>query len=278
MRLCYFAPSPRQRNLLTMHAVVEDLSAPAAELVPAMLANLHIRIAGTSSYVFADGRRIPAPPVSIVGPTNAAYRLEMSDDIRMAAVGFLPQGWHRLIHCPATAMADDVVDGEVVWGRQACEELRERLALTPWDGDHIGVVEDMLAGADRSAAPSAFVQAVDHWLERQRSFSVEHLCAELEIGRRQLQRLMRDHYGAPPKLIAMKYRALDAAARLVTGEAVPVRNLLSHYADQPHLIRDFQRFIGMTPGAFMRSKVPTAAATMIGRRKAGATRPLVLWS
>jgi len=278
MFLDYFPPSPAYRRLLTMHALVRAAGQPIAALVPAMLPNLHIRLRGHSTYVFADGRRVAAPAVSLIGPTNGAYRFELSPDALIVGTGLLPLGWLTLVRCPAAALADDVVDGAAVWGPRACERACARLQETPRDGGHIRITEALLACPERRVRHLDHLRAADRWLEGARTLAVEDLRAEMGVGRRQLQRIMLDIYGVTPKGLAMKYRALRAAARLAGGGAVPIRDVLAHYADQPHLTRNFRRFLGVTPGAFLQDSAAAAAATMIGRRRAGAMRPLVLWS
>ncbi len=278
MRLDYFPPSAEYGSLLTMHAAIEGVGQPTVELLPAMLPNLHIRLAGISAYVFEDGRRVPAPPVSLIGPTNSAYRMELSADLRMVAVGFLPVGWLSLVRCSASDVADDVVDGADLWGERACEIVRDRLQGMPLCGRHIGIVESLLTQSGKAHRHGVYVTATDHWLERPGELSVDMLSRELGVGRRHLQRIMLEGYGAPPKGVAMKYRALRAASWMAANGEKAFPNAVACYADQPHMNRDFRRFIGMTPGTFMRSQSGIAAATMVGRRRAGAARPLVLWS
>ena len=76
----------------------------------------------------------------------------------------------------------------------------------------------------------------------------------------------------------MKYRALRTAALMCRSDSAGMTDALPDYADQSHMIRDFRRFVGWTPAAFLREHQNIAAATLSGRRKAGAVRPLVLWS
>jgi len=278
MILDYTIPSPAYRALLTMHLIAHTAGQQIDLLVPAMLANLHIRLRGRSTYVLPDGRRVPAPPVSLLGSTSGAYQIELSADAVVVGTGFLPLGWLTLIRCPAAPLSDEVIDGADVWGAHRCELARERLREAPFGGGHGAVIEELLSCPARALPRLDHLQAVDRWLEDGQSLSVEALREDLGIGRRQLQRVALDLYGAPPKVLAMKYRALRAAARLATSEGATIRDALTLYADQPHLTRDFRRFIGVTPGAFLQGHAETTATTMIGRHRAGAIRPLALWS
>ena len=76
----------------------------------------------------------------------------------------------------------------------------------------------------------------------------------------------------------MKYRALRTAALMCRRDGAAMAVASQAYADQSHMIRDFYRFVGWTPATFLREHQNIAAATLLGRRMAGAVRPLVLWS
>jgi len=277
MVLDYTIPSPAYRALLTMHLIAHTADQAVDLRVPAMLGNLHIRLSGQTTYVLPDGRRVCAPPVSLIGSTNSAYRIELSADAVVVGTGFLPLGWLTLIRCPAVSLSDDVIDGADLWGAQRCAEACERLREAPLGG-HGTILEALLSCPQRTSSRLDHLQAVDRWLECGPDLSVETLREELGIGRRQLQRVTLDLYGATPKVLAMKYRALRAAAQLATFEGATIRDVLTLYADQPHLNRDFRRFIGVSPGAFLQGQAKVTATTMIGRRRAGAIRPLALWS
>ncbi len=278
MKLNYFLPSPQHCSLLTMHAVVDGVSEGFSALLPAMLPNLHIRLAGSSWYVFANGERVGAPAVALIGPTNAAYQIELSAGARMVALGFLPLGWLKLVQCPAHELADGIIDGADLWGEKACATLIEQLSEATLDGSHVSLIERFLSAVERQRRHVGLVAAADHWLEHSPDLAVDALSEALDVGRRHLQRLMPEVYGAPPKSIAMKYRALRTATWMATQRPQTVAAAVAHYADQSHLNRDFKRFIGMSPSMFLKDQASVTAGTLLGRYKAGARRALSLWS
>ena len=263
-----------------MHAVIRDVRQPAVEVLPAMLGNLHIILSGTVQYHFADAPPVLAPPLSLIAPTSQAYRMALSVGTRLLAIGFLPLGWVRLVRAPALGLADRVIDGADIWGARACDTLLARLDASALDGSHIDLVEDFLRCPAwvRHDCDHACLPLVDRWLERSGALSVDALGQALDVSRRHLQRLTQDCYGLPPKALAMKYRALRAAAELTVHGEAGMAQALRPYADQAHMHRDFRRFVGWTPGSFLHEHQNIAAATIAGRRAAGAVRPLVLWS
>ena len=278
MHLEYFLPSPAYRAWITVHTVLDGLTQATTALLPAMLPNLHIRLSGRSSYVFADGRRVAAPAITLLGPTNTAYEVELEAGTLVAAAGLLPAGWLSLIRSPAREFADGLIDGADLWGPHPCALALEQLLACRLDGRHTRIVEELLRLPARPHEHSRFVLAADHWLEHSPDLSVDALSETLGVGRRHLQRIMLETYGAPPKALAMKYRALRVAAYLAAHEQPVLADALTGYADQPHLTRDFRRFVGVTPGAFLRDCAGITAGTFAGRHRAGASRPLVLWS
>ena len=59
-----------------------------------------------------------------------------------------------------------------------------------------------------------FARQVDAWLEDSQSPEIDDLIAATGLSRRQVERKCNALYGAPPKLLARKYRALRAAVAM----------------------------------------------------------------
>lgn len=280
MRLDYFPPSPPLQPLLTMHAVVHAVDRPHLAVLPAMLPNLHIRLSGHCSYCFAGGAPVVAPPVALIGPTRSAYRMAFGPGFRMLSIGLLPAGWLSLVRVPGHECADRLIAGDDLWGASAVDRLLAQLHGQPLDGRHTGVIEAFVAAA--CTAPGSLrlqqLHTVDRWIEGSASLSLDELAARLGVGARQARRITEESHGLSPKALAMKYRALRTAAALSQRDGADVAQALLLYADQSHAIRDFQRFIGWTPAAFGDAPRSIARATLAGRRRAGAHRPLALLS
>src|SRR3546814_12192628 len=96
--------------------------------------------------------------------------------------------------------------------------------------------------------------------------NVDALIAETGLSGRQVERLTNRIYGAPPKLLARKYRALRIASSL-SGEGVDWQDLMGDaFYDQYHFIRECQSVKGQTPTQF--PLVPkTLTRLMTARRR-----------
>lgn len=280
MRLDYRLPSAPLADWITVHASVGAVAVPGAQVLPAMLPNLHVWLGGQGRYVFADGTAQAAPRIGLLGPTSAAYRIELDAGAIMLATGLLPAGWRALIGAPATDFADQLIAADWFWPQGALERLHDRMLEAQGDAERCRLVEGFLLaqarpGPDRQRAP---VAAIDHWLETSGGLHLDELGALLDVGQRHMRRLTLDLYGLSPKMLAMKYRALRAASVLALNGQDGLQEAIAPFADQAHLTRDFHRFIGWTPARFIGENQNTAARTLAGRRRAGAMRPLTLLS
>lgn len=106
---------------------------------------------------------------------------------------------------------------------------------------------------DDRAGDKRIRAAVAHIDHSHGSRSVDDLRRHTGLGNRQLERLFRRHVGVGPKLYArmVRFRSVLMAVR---GSTPPRwANVAADfgYADQAHLIRDFQQFAGCTPGALL---------------------------
>ncbi|WP_257558047.1 AraC family transcriptional regulator [Sphingobium sp. CFD-2] len=245
-----------------------------------MLPNLHIRLAGASGYAFAGGPISPAPRVTLLGPTSAAYAMVLAPGTEIVTTGLLPQGWMALVGAAAAELSDRIIDAAAIWGDWKIDQLCDRLVSAVGDTARVAVLESFLLQETRNLSDITLARTamIDQWLERSAGLSLDLLCAELGVSSRQAGRLTLELYGASPKTLAMKYRALRAAAIMTSHGEAGLERAMTPFADQSHLIRDFRRFVGWTPTAFARDRRNAAYATLEGRSRAGAVRPLALLS
>ncbi len=125
----------------------------------------------------------------------------------------------------------------------------------------LAVVAARPAGQVAEARRVAAIAAV---AERDRTVCrVDQLAAAGHVSVRSLQRLFDTHVGVSPSWIIRRWRIIEAAESAKAAfDAGPdqVRSTVEWselsarlgYADQSHLIRDFQRHLGTTPGHYLR--------------------------
>jgi AraC-like DNA-binding protein len=87
---------------------------------------------------------------------------------------------------------------------------------------------------------------------------VEDLALGVGLGRRTIERLLREYVGLSPKWVIRQYRLQIAADEAAKGQVVDWPRLANDlgYADQAHFIRDFRAILGTTPSEFARRAAP----------------------
>jgi AraC-like DNA-binding protein len=148
--------------------------------------------------------------------------------------------------------------------------------------------EGRVAAADRfflellenaHPVPLWFTRLADDWLTGSPNPDVDALVAASGMSSRSVVRLMRRIYGATPKLLARKYRALHAAVLLGNGEIAKWSDLgPGVFYDQAHFIHEFKEFIGMTPSDFAAQAATVTKLTIARKKLMPDLPPLALYS
>ncbi len=136
-------------------------------------------------------------------------------------------------------------------------------------GDRIALLRNALGAALATRDPAAIAEArmvadVARLAETDRSVRrVEQLAAAAGVSVRTLQRLFSHHVGVSPAWVIRRWRIIEAADAARTGAD---RSDADHgaafagwatlaaelgYADQAHLVRDFRKHLGVTPGEYL---------------------------
>ena len=139
-------------------------------------------------------------------------------------------------------------------------ELHARVAEAMGAGDladACAVLEDWITRripvvSDEAVLANRLVALIEDDVE---IVTVEDAAASVDVSVRTAQRLTRRYVGLTP-LALIHRRRLQSAAELVrTQPQTPIAAVAADlgYADQAHLIRDFRKVLGFTPGGYRRS-------------------------
>lgn len=244
------------------------------DLERASIAQLRFRLTpGPSSYHFADGTMQDVPCFHVVGPTTAVSRSCATGPVRLFGMGLTPVGWAAMLARDASALVNRCIDAIALFGPEITEAAIG-LRNAPDAAGMVAAIEPWLRRrlVGRHDGTLGFVRSVDAWLAGARSPAVEGLVAMSGMSRRHVERRCNALYGAPPKLLARKYRALRAAVAMASGDEVD----LDGFYDQSHMIREVKHFTGLTPKR-MRETPGVLAALTIQHRRAleGQVGPLI---
>ncbi|BAV65016.1 helix-turn-helix domain-containing protein [Sphingobium cloacae] len=271
VRLRYFVP-PESLCAYFGSLYLFSASSPGyADVTRADVPQLRFRLEGRGGeYIFQDGMVMSTPEVCLLGPTFGATRFRLDQPVRVLGVSLLPAGWVALYGDDASAMADSAfdmatcdADYELLLRRLRRLDDPDAMAALCWSflQQRIKPLGD---------ATWRMLETVDGWLMDEGSPRIETLVERTGLSPRQLARITNRYYGAPPKLLARKYRALRCSARIALDrESWQVLCDEGGFYDQSHFIREIKHFIGLTPQQLQNEPTAVAQLTLLRRTLGG---------
>ena len=232
-------------------------------------ANLRFISAGQSSHAFGDGQLEQTPYFAATGPTSLATRFRLSSG-RSWGIGLLPLGWAKFVEAAASDHADRAVDGMIDTAFAALAPLGEALAAsTGHFEDDLDLIEQHLkALLARPCRDAAAITAVNGALVDSNIATVAELAEHSGIQVRSLERLSRRAFGFPPKLLLRRQRFIRSLAQFMLDPSLKWLSAIDcQYHDQAHFVRDFRRFMGMSPSEYGRLDHPFLRAAARGRQE-----------
>lgn len=254
----FFMPSPELAPYISTYYLTEFAGAPGeiiADWLHPEWANLRLTDTPRWSASIGDAPFAPLARIIGTGPTGVATHFSVDGPMRSWGIGLLPLGWLRLLDCPAsqladqtlactsdgpfgdfTALHDTVFDGQVNPQAEAARIdafLVELLSRRPPSEDEVRVRAAHAALLDDQVA------------------TVGDLADRLGISSRSLERLSLRAFGFSPKLLLRRQRFLRSLAQFMLDPSLTwIRTLDWHYVDQAHFVRDFRRFMTMSPSEY----------------------------
>ena len=260
LNLVYAAPSPALADYISAFYLFDTDEPSFSDIERADIAQLRFSLSGSGDISFGPNDTQPFSAVTLIGPRMKASTLRVTGPAICFGMGLLPAGWCALTGLPANQYANRIVDAQ---GRINGDVLTLREAMVA-----SGCFEDMVAASERFVAqilakaetpPFRLIRAVDAWLEANMDPDIGDLAEKTGLSAAQLQRQLKSVYGASPKLLARKYRALKTAVRIANGDGVWQDYVGDTYYDQSHCIRESKAFTGVTPEAIRKTPRLTKA-------------------
>ncbi|WP_020480356.1 AraC family transcriptional regulator [Sandarakinorhabdus sp. AAP62] len=266
----YFEPPAALRQHVSSLYWFETAAPGFADLMRAELGQIRLLIDGVGRTQYKSGRQWASGGAILQGPTTAPTHYTADTRLRLFGIGLLPLGWAELIGLSADELADNAVGLDSVLPPAIVASLMDALASAVDDQSRFDVIINFLTtqlAANRHPA-CWFTRLADEWLTASPNPQVDALVAAAGMSSRSVERLTHRLYGASPKLLARKYRALGAAVRLGLGEATTWSEAAGDaFYDQAHFIREFRAFTGLTPAKFQAQAAPLTSITMTQRRQ-----------
>jgi AraC-like DNA-binding protein len=279
----YFAVPPTAQGLCGIGYAFRAGAAPLVVQVPALMPQLQLIVQGGLRQELGAGGGGANAALTLVGATHAASTVAIAPGSRFYGLSLVPAGWETVARVGADEVADTMVEGAALWGERGPRVLAERAGAAASDEAAMALLfEFVVACAAGRAGDSRRHAGIAGWIGRAGLATVDELTAMLDLSPRQAARVTARAYGASPKRLLVKYRALRLAAVAALRPEAPWFEAGYEpgdgFYDQSHLVHDFKRFVGVTPSAYARERGAFAREMLRLRWRAGAREALTLWS
>lgn len=268
----FYLPPPELQTYFTTFYFV-DIDVPegtrAVDRLHPEWANLRFYSGVTPIADRPDGTQLADTDFPATGPSCRAVRFEAGRS-RMWGIGLLPLGWAKFVPASAADLADAVVDGHehpafaCFAPLAAClfedepDEAGELTRITAYFRDRL----------DQHLPDESRIKAIHGALVDPEIGSVARLVAQVGIGHRTIERICDRVFGFPPKLLLRRQRFMRSLAQYMLDPSLKwIGAIDGHYHDQAQFVRDFRRFMGMTPRQYAALDKPILSAIMHERAR-----------
>ncbi|QGN56405.1 helix-turn-helix domain-containing protein [Novosphingobium sp. Gsoil 351] len=216
--------------------------------------------------------REPLPPTAFIaqGPTSTTVRFT-AGSLRLWGIGLLPLGWAKFVGTPADRLADVLVDGHDHPDFAEYAPLAD--SLFGADPDPAAELERITrffaARVDRKVPDESRIVACHDALIDPDVATVAEMAEHTRLPSYTLERTCRRHFGFPPQLLLRRQRFMRSLVQFMLDPSLKwIGAIDAHYHDQAQFVRDFHRFMGMSPREYANAPHPIIGAVMRSRFEA----------
>jgi AraC-like DNA-binding protein len=191
----------------------------------------------------------------VIGTMTRPLTVITTGRVDLLGVRFHPGGISRFLVLDAAELTDATVDVANFWS-QLAEEVWHRLGEAPSVNRLQLLQEILVARANGRIQHDPFIRHCVNRIEAARGgLRISDLEKSTGLSARQLERKFSRQLGISPKTFArvVRFKGVMAAA---AGPASPDWATLAGdfgFADQPHLVREFKAFSGLTPADYLKA-------------------------
>ena len=269
----FHLPPPELQPYFTTFYHVDIAVSGGARIVDRLhpeWANLRFYAFGDPTADRHDGTQLAGTSFPATGPSSKAVRFEVAGAARLWGVGLLPLGWAKFVPAPASDLADAVVDGHSHPAFACFAPLAETLFQGERDeqGELSRITDHFLGGLGELTADEARITAIHIALLDPDVATVGQLVERAGIGQRTVERICDRVFGFPPKLLLRRQRFMRSLAQYMLDPSLKwIGAMDGHYHDQAQFVRDFRKFMGMTPSEYAALDKPVLQAVMRERAR-----------
>jgi AraC-like DNA-binding protein len=236
-----------------------DAPAPAhrfERMLPVANAGLIINLAENETRVYDDAPGLACTKFSgaaLDAPRHKSFVIDTAEQVRVMGVVFRCGAAAAFFRERMDAIANAHVELEDLVGPRACG-LRERLLEASDSPSRLALLRAWIADIARHAAvtPVLIAHATGVLKRVPQVERIADACRDTGLSQRRFGSVFREHVGMSPKRYARLQRFRAVVDSIQRGARVEWSRVAADcgFYDQPHLVREFREFAGMTPSAY----------------------------
>ncbi len=271
----FFMPSPALTPYISTYYLTEVRGDPGIAVQDWLHPEwANVRLTRTPNWQAAIGSGPLGEPAAMIGtgPTCQATHF-ITGPARIWGIGVLPLGWARLCSGDAALHADRFTDARTEPAYSAFAPLFDLTFTDQPDpaAEAARIDAFLLSELDRHPAheDEPRIRAAHGALMDNEVTSVGDLAERLALSPRSLERLSLKAFGFSPKLLLRRQRFLRSLSQFMLDPSLTwIKTLDWQYVDQAHFVRDFKRFMGMSPSTYAQLDHPVLRAAARARAAA----------
>jgi len=252
---CIFIPSDACEKLIfkSIWRIQRTYQEPRIEtILPKGTVELIFNFSSQIQYLPSNGRMPFALPYCFLNGVNfSPFRLIKEDHQDFLGVQLSQIGLKCVMDVCVQEFNDQVIDGALVC--KSLLTLHEQLIQAESFSTQVEILRAWLRLKVLQSQHASRLKRINDLFSRSdySLFSVNKLCTESGLSARQLRRLSLDWLGMNTETFILYNKYLCALQLLHNSEkSLSQIGLESGYYDQPHFIREFKAFTGITPKTY----------------------------
>lgn len=263
MKLTFALPAPALSAYVSLYYYVDFDYARIEDIERADVGYLRFMFSGSGVYHYADGHNDRSTDIMLIGPSTMVAPYRLTGPMRCFGCVLLPRFWGGIVDQRATAFANRASDACPVFGPEILTLFGRLAAMSTIDAMARAMDDFLLPKLTPLRSEDiAVIIEIGKWLSQQPMAAPEALYAACNLSSRQVMRLSNQYYGAPPKLLSRKFRALRTASQIIGSKGSIPDALADEYADKSHMIREIKQFTGLTPRQLQVNSNPLMQASL----------------
>jgi AraC-like DNA-binding protein len=225
----------------------------AQTLVPETTLTLVLRQSGVVSL---NGENLPSAVVS--GLQERARTVQHGTNSSIIVVRFTDIGAPAILHERVDLLYARTAPLDQFISTNSIERVQNQLAEARTMSEQIALVERFLGERvqPRNGATAQIAAAAGMIRASGGTAQITDIARRVAMSQSALERHFRTVTGATPKMFSRLARLHQVCRLWDEGMSLTTIAFEAGYTDQPHLVRDFQLFTGMSPQQFFRANSP----------------------